>query len=443
MCNSPTTTVGEVVELMRNGTTATQVNYPTNYPVTRIETISEGKVDWQKVGYLEETSSSFLLKKGDILFSHINSVSHIGKVAYFDSDSQLHHGMNLMLIRPDPELIEPKFLFAQLSSDKARCHARRECRSAINQASLSQPQIARFSFTCPPKKAQHRIAEILSTVDEAIEQTEALIAKTQQIKAGLMQDLFTRGVWTQAELDRGDHKNTPDADSAKPGKLRPTRQQAPHLYKESPLGWIPKEWDFTKLGSLSEIVSGVTLNKNSESGNITVPYLRVANVQDGYLDLNEIKTVKVDQSQLSRYALQAGDVLMNEGGDFDKLGRGTIWNEEIKPCIHQNHVFRVRITSQGLSPEFLAYWSQSDFGKKYFVLSSKQSTNLASINSSQLNNFPIALPSPAEQQEIIAKTKATSSQLDELSSEAEKFRSIKSGLMHDLLSGKKPVNAAS
>lgn len=254
------------------------------------------------------------------------------------------------------------------------------------------------------EKHRQQIAEILSTVDEAIEQTERLIAKYQQIKAGMMQDLFTRGV-------------TPD------GHLRPVRAKAPHLYRESPLGWIPKEWEVKLLGRLAEIVSGVTLGAKSEiSDEIGVPYLRVANVQDGYFDLKEVKTIRVSPSQFEKLQLKWGDVLMNEGGDFDKLGRGSVWQEEIKPCIHQNHVFRVRPKGDLLRSYFLAFWSQSEMGKKYFLLSSKQSTNLASINSTQLNRFPVALPSSSEQERIEIRIMALNGQIDLSTQQLSKFR---------------------
>jgi type I restriction enzyme S subunit len=265
---------------------------------------------------------------------------------------------------------------------------------------------------------QRRIAEILSTLDEAIEQTEALIAKMQQVKAGLMHDLFTRGV-------------TPD------GRLRPTREQAPELYTESALGWIPKEWEVKPLGNLAEIISGVTLgSKNDNSDEVGVPYLRVANVQDGYFDLQEVKTIRVSRAQFEKLQLRYGDVLMNEGGDFDKLGRGSVWQEEIKPCIHQNHVFRVRPRSDQLRSFYLAFWSQSEMGKKYFVLNSKQSTNLASINSTQLNRFPVALPSSSEQERIESRVLAFSGNVNFLEQDLAKFRQVKTGLMHELLSGR-------
>lgn len=265
---------------------------------------------------------------------------------------------------------------------------------------------------------QKKIAKILSTLDEAIEQTEALIEKTKKIKAGLMQDLFTRGVLPN-------------------GQLRPPRDQAPNLYKDSPLGWIPGEWEVIELGKLAEIVSGVTLGGNRPANGVEIPYLRVANVQDGYLDLSEVKTIRATPEQITKLALRKGDVLMNEGGDFDKLGRGTVWNEEITPCIHQNHVFRVRPRTDKLLSDYLAYWTQSEFGKRYFVLNSKQSTNLASINSTQLHKFPVAVPDTYEQTHIQTIMKTVDDKSSDLGVESLKLAKQKSGLMHDLLSENK------
>ncbi|MDD2336129.1 MAG: restriction endonuclease subunit S [Geobacteraceae bacterium] len=283
---------------------------------------------------------------------------------------------------------------------------------------LSVKDIEKATGLFPEKSVQRRIAEILSMLDETIEQAEALIAKMQQVKAGLMHDLFTRGV-------------TPD------GRLRPTHAQAQDLYKESPLGWIPKEWKVKLLGELAEIVSGVTLGSKTEIvDGVGVPYLRVANVQDGYFDLNEVKTVRVSQSQFEKLQLRHGDVLMNEGGDFDKLGRGSVWQEEIKPCVHQNHVFRVRPRNGQLRSFYLAFWSQSEAGKKYFVLSSKQSTNLASINSTQLNRFPVAVPTLNEQELIEERLFAMNGHVDLIGQELVKLRQQKQGLMQDLLTGR-------
>jgi len=251
-------------------------------------------------------------------------------------------------------------------------------------------------------------------VDQAIEQTENLITKQQRIKTGLMQDLLTRGIDKNGNL----------------------RSEGTHEFKDSPLGRIPIEWTIKPLGHIAEISSGLTLGKKHNGPNtVKRPYLRVANVQDGYLDLKDVKIIRVPVSYIEKYALKVGDVLMNEGGDFDKLGRGTVWKGELPQCLHQNHVFKVRPKEDELVSEFLAYISSSPYGKAFFVLASKQSTNLASINSTQLKAFPIPLPGYIEQKQIEKILSKNETRIKSLQKQLDKFHSLKTALMQDLLSG--------
>lgn len=162
----------------------------------------------------------------------------------------------------------------------------------------------------------------------------------------------------------------------------------------------PKGWKKVPLDHVAEVQTGIAKGKSIIGPAITLPYLRVANVQDGHVDLSVVKEIKLKPLEVDRFSLRKGDVLFTEGGDFDKLGRGTVWNGEIEPCLHQNHVFAVRPDSSRLLPAFLAYQAASQYGRRYFQQSSKQSTNLASINSTQLKQFPVLLPPIPEQRKI-------------------------------------------
>jgi type I restriction enzyme, S subunit len=269
----------------------------------------------------------------------------------------------------------------------------------------------------PDPTEQSFIAAVLDTVDEAIAKTEAVIAKLRQVRTGLLHDLLTRG------LDEHGQLRDPIAH--------------PEQFQDSPLGRIPYTWRVAQLREAAEIASGVTLGRNlNGSGTLELPYLRVANVQDGYLDLADVKTVKIFPGELDRFRLRRGDVLMNEGGDYDKLGRGTVWEDQIPVCLHQNHVFRVRCRPDVLNCYFLAAVSGSEIGKRYFLRSSKQSTNLASINSTQLNAFEIPLPSLAEQEAIAKILKAHDDHLTAETRGLVKLHALKSGLMSDLLTGR-------
>jgi type I restriction enzyme S subunit len=269
----------------------------------------------------------------------------------------------------------------------------------------------------PSISEQRRIADILDAADDAIRHTEALIAKLRHAKVGLLRDLLTRGLDEQ-------------------GRLRDSVAH-PEQFRDSPLGRIPREWEVKFLAEVAEVGSGVTLGRDLQGpSTIELPYLRVANVQDGYLDMREVKLVRVLRSDVPKYLLAAGDVLMTEGGDFDKLGRGTVWRGQIAPCLHQNHIFRVHANTDRLLPDFLAAVTASHLGRAYFLRSSKQTTNLASINSTQLKAFPVPCPRLDEQEEIVMASQSLDRRLEAEEACCDKLKLQKQGLMHDLLTGR-------
>jgi len=147
------------------------------------------------------------------------------------------------------------------------------------------------------------------------------------------------------------------------------------------------------LSNVSEVVSGIAKGRQLNGRTtVIVPYLRVANVQAGYLDLSEIKTIEALPSEVEYLALRRDDVLLTEGGDFDKLGRGALWEHDLEDCIHQNHIFRVRPTKGVLDSVFFTAYLQSPKARDYFLRCAKRTTNLASINMTQLRNLPVPIP---------------------------------------------------
>ena len=155
----------------------------------------------------------------------------------------------------------------------------------------------------------------------------------------------------------------------------------------------PKEWKEELLNDIAEIVSGVTKGRKfNGKKTIYIPYMRVANIQDGHIDLREIKEIEALETDIEKYALRYGDILLTEGGDPDKLGRGSVWRAEVEPCIHQNHIFRVRSDNTKVLPEYLSALIGSSRGKRYFLRAAKQTTGIASINMTQLKGFPVLLP---------------------------------------------------
>jgi type I restriction enzyme, S subunit len=163
----------------------------------------------------------------------------------------------------------------------------------------------------------------------------------------------------------------------------------------------PPGWQLYRLGDATKITSGITLGRNLHGRQCRlVPYLRVANVKDGFLDLSEVKQTPATQEEIDACRLEPGDVLLTEGGDLDKLGRGTFWEGQIPDCIHQNHIFRVRADPAAFDPAFLAFQFGSPYGKAYFLRHAKQTTGIASINKTVISNFPLLAPPFVEQNRI-------------------------------------------
>lgn len=280
------------------------------------------------------------------------------------------------------------------------------------------------SITVPvPEYAeQEHIAAFLDAecaeIDAVLEKTRASIEEYKKLKQAVITQAVTKGI-------RGDMP-----------------------MKDSGIEWIgdiPAEWRKTQLRHCAAIKSGITLGKKYEKTDSLVerPYLRVANVQDGYVDLSVLTTIEVTQDEDLKYRLRAGDVLMTEGGDRDKLGRGCVWHGEIEPCLHQNHIFAVQTSKDTLLPEFLEYLTVSDVGRSYFDVTAIKTTNLACTSSSKVLAFTIPLPSVEEQAEIVEALNTKCAGIDALVAKKQQYlteiENYKKSLIYEYVTGKKEV----
>ncbi|MFG3095485.1 restriction endonuclease subunit S [Streptomyces sp. NPDC048202] len=260
---------------------------------------------------------------------------------------------NVMGVTPDREILDARYLYHYLTSVDMYPLAQ-----STTVPSIRKTDLERLQVPLPPLAHQKRI---VATLD----QVEALRAKRRQAIAlldDLAQSIFLHMFGGNA-VDRA---------------------------------------DIAPLSSVAHIASGITKGRKVPSGDLeTLPYMAVANVQDRRLVLSNVKEISVSPEERSRYALEFDDLLLTEGGDPDKLGRGTLWREELPVCLHQNHIFRVRISQRDLvDPVYLNWIVSSDHGKRYFRRTAKQTTGIASINKTQLGAFPLPLPPLTEQLEF-------------------------------------------
>jgi len=255
----------------------------------------------------------------------------------------------------------------------------------------------------PPLSEQRKIAAVLGLVQRAIEQQERLIALATELKKTLMHKLFTEGL-------RGEPQ------------------------KQTDIGPVPESWEVKPLRDCCVVQTGIAKGRKVDTSEaLTLPYLRVANVQAGHLDLSEMKTITIRRKEKDRYMLRKGDIVLTEGGDFDKLGRGFIWNGEIEDCVHQNHIFAVRVDQSRLIPEFFAHLSQSPYGKAYFLSVAHKTTNLACINTTKLKGFPVLIPTRVEQEEIVRTLEAVDAKLTQHVRKKQTLADLFCTLLHQLM----------
>jgi type I restriction enzyme S subunit len=315
----------------------------------------------RRVSVDQKKLDSVSLNVGDVLFNATNSPDLVGKSAFIGNiDEPTTYSNHFVRLRPDPKKLDGSYLARWLHTLFQAGKFRGLCKQWVNQATVSRDSLLALEIPLPPLPEQRRIAAIL-------DQADALRAKRREALAQL--DRLTQAIFVEMFGDP----------------------------VSNPKGWPTS----MQLGDVAEIVSGVTKGRNLDGKNTrVVPYLAVANVQDKALSLSNVKEIEATDTEIQRYRLRRNDLLLTEGGDPDKLGRGTLWNDELPECIHQNHVFRVRATHGDVTPCFLNWLIGSERGKKYFLRSAKQTTGIASINMTQLRGFPLFLPPLSLQKEF-------------------------------------------
>jgi type I restriction enzyme S subunit len=304
--------------------------------------------------------------------------------------------------------------------------------SSVTVKHLSSRSVEEIPLPFPSLAEQEEIvAEIekqFSRLDEAVANLKRVKTKLERYRAVVLRGAVEgRLVVTEAELARrkgGSYETGAQLlqrilEARRGHWEKKLRYKEPLAVELADLPELPDGWAWATLDSIAALKGGITVDqKRKDPTGQSVPYLRVANVQRGYLDLAEVKCIEAPAADIEELRLQPGDVLFNEGGDRDKLGRGWIWEGQLRECIHQNHVFRARLFLAEMSPKLLSWWGNT-FGKEYFLREGKQTTNLASINLTKLREFPVPVPPAAEQSRIVSEVDRRLSLIDDLRTQVE------------------------
>lgn len=341
------------------------------------------------------------------------------------------------LSRLTSDLLEPSYLYHFIQANYKYLNTNTK---GVGIPHIDPVVLMGIELSLPPLPEQTRIVEkleeLLSDLDTGVAELKAAQQKLAQyrqslLKAAVEGELTTdwrrqhtptetgaellarilterRARWEARQLEKfATQGKTPPKDWQKkyPEPAPPDTQNLPAL---------PEGWVWASLDMLGDIASGVAKGTKRDAATPVreVPYLRVANVQRGYLDLSEVKTIPAIERDIQKLTLKNGDVLFNEGGDRDKLGRGWVWRDEVAECIHQNHVFRMRPFLPELQSELISHHGNT-FGNLWFQRAGKQTTNLASINMTMLRAFPVPVAPANEQVEMLEQIQQQLENLNE------------------------------
>ncbi len=337
------TSLGEVAQFINGAAFKPEDWGDSGFPIIRIQNLTDASKPFNRT--TRTVAEKLQVHPGDLLVSWSAT---LGVFTWNRPEIGLLN-QHIFRVIPDESKVDKAYLRLALSG------ALSAMQKHLHGATMQHVNRGEFLGTplyLPPLEEQRRIAAILDQAETLRTQRRTALALLDSLTQSLFLDMFGDPVTN----DRG---------------------------------WP----DSLALGEVADIASGVTKGRKLD-GKATreVPYLAVANVQDKALRLEGLKTIEATEDEISRYRLQKDDLLLTEGGDPDKLGRGTLWNEELSECIHQNHIFRVRLTHAALHPLFLNWLVGSTRGKNYFLRSAKQTTGIASINMTQLRSFPLLVP---------------------------------------------------
>lgn len=372
-------------------------------PIIRIQNLTGSSSEFN---YFDgEADARHTAHSGDLLVSWAATLG-----AYFWNGPEAVVNQHIFKVE---SYIEPKFhkylLDYKLEELKHETHG-------SGMAHITRPKFDALPVAIPGRDEQRRIVELveehLSHLDAADAALSANLERLDGLESRLAEECVTGG----AQL----------------GDRRPAQLDSAGT-ADGVLPSLPSGWHWERLGNVADVVGGVTKDakKQSDPTIPEVPYLRVANVKRAALDLSQVTMIRVRETKAQALRLLPGDVLMNEGGDRDKLARGWVWQGEIDDCIHQNHVFRARLRTD-LNPYFLS-WTANTFGQRWAERNGKQSVNLASISLSMIRKMPVVVAPGAESDAAIEQLHQKLDATSALRKELEKGRARSAALRRAIL----------
>lgn len=353
----------------------------------------DGKINTDLIRpYCEVKKGFTCFNEGDVLFAKITPCMENGKGALAVG---LKNGIGcgsteFHVLRPNTDVLQGKWLYYLTAWPAFRKEAERHMTGSAGQKRVPKAYLEKYELQIPTLSEQYCQIEVLDRVKAIIELRKQELQSLDELIKARFVELFE------------------------------TKQD---------------NYDECHLEDVADIVSGITKGRKTKCTQLReVPYMAVSNVKDGYIDWTTVKTILATEDEIEQYRLLANDVLMTEGGDPDKVGRGSIISDPPEDCIHQNHIFRVRLDEMRLLPRYFATFLQSPVAKMYFLRAAKQTTGIASINMKQLRGLPTILPPLNKQREFVLFCQQVDKSKFEVQRSLEEAQKLFDSLMQEYFS---------
>ncbi|MBD2247552.1 restriction endonuclease subunit S [Nostoc sp. FACHB-888] len=355
-----------VLKLITYGLTVRPKYYPQGIPLVSATQIRNGIVDLHNAPRIslddyEKLSDKCKVKTGDILFAKTGAIGHC---AICQSNEKIAIAQNVARLVFDESRVIGEFALRYLRTPFIQDLAKRSAKGNAVQ-DLQLGEIKKFSIPLPPLEEQKRIAEILDRAEELRSKRREAIAQLDTLTQAIFLEMF------------GDPKSN------------------------------PKGWNLTKVGEIADVQGGLQVSSSRKKYPREVPYLRVANVYRGFLNLSEIKMICATDAEISRTLLEKNDLLIVEGhGNPNEIGRVALWDGSIPNCIHQNHIIRARFDTNKIVPLYACHYLNSPGGRQHLLKSGKTTSGLNTISVSEVRSSPVSLPPLQLQGEFAQRVEA-------------------------------------
>lgn len=410
-----TLTIGDLVERLQYGYTASAIHGQDGVRFLRITDIENGHVDWAGVPTcrIEEPAlSAYALRDGDVVFARTGSIE---KACVLKNPPRSVFASYLIRgTLKDPRRARWLDYFVRSASYVGQV---KRVSAGIGRPNVNAKNLARVSLNVPPLSEQDRIVEALDSYFSRLDEVEAGLERVQRNlkrdRASVLQAAVTgRLVPTEAELARAEGREYEPAsellkrilaerrrrweESGKRGKY-----EEPAPPDSSTLPELPEGWCWARVGQVAAVSGGLTQNAKRRELRLSLPFLRVANVYAGELRLDDIERIGVGEAEVERVLLRQGDLLVVEGnGSLDQIGRVARWDGSIEPCVHQNHLIKVRFELDQLGKWALA-WLLSPGGRQSIESIASSTSGLHTLSLSKVEALPVPLCPVQEQVRVL------------------------------------------